>query len=271
MSSAGKEDASEVHAFLLAGQSNMSGRAQSSTPVLQPEERLLQYGAHRRRIERAPAILDMHDLPSGISYASFFAREYLRMAGEGVTVLLIPAAHGGTGFTSTTQDPAPPGYSTHEGGTWQVGYTGSDVNLYELMLRQTTEALEAVKDCLGVVPTLRALMWHQGETDALNGAPGEVYGAHLRALIDGVRSHVENPRLPVVVGGMSPEWMSRVPSSEPIHRAHADLPASRLCVSFVPGRRGAGRSGDVVHYGVEGARHLGIDSVLGFYAATTWS
>ena len=260
-------DVSEVHAFILAGQSNMSGRARPFTGRDTPDRRVFQYGARRRVVERATVPLDMHDAPAGMSYATVFAREYLRRMPEGVAVLLIPAAHGGTGFTSTTENPAPAGYSTHAGGTWQVGYTASAVNLYDEMLTQTTEALTAAQETFGVPASVKAMLWHQGESDAMNGVTETDYGTHMRALIDGVRAHVGDSRLPVVMGGMSPDWMAGYPAARPIHLAHLGLLLSRSNTAFTPGSSGMGRFGDEIHYGLDGIEDLGVRSVRGLLAA----
>lgn len=259
-------DVDDVHVLLLAGQSNMSGRASPCPRMGLPCRRVFQYGATRRKIEKAPTVLDMHDSPSGFSYASVFAREYLVGVREETAVLLVPAAHGGTGFTSTTQDPPPAGYSTHSGGTWQVGYGASSVNLYRLLLDQVTDALAAARAFFGVPPTVKALLWHQGETDVQNAVSGARYRACLQTLVDGVRAHVADPRLPVVLGGMSPDWMASNPASEPIHRAHVDLCRADGHTAFVPGRPGSGLCGDEVHYGLEGAVDLGARTVRAYYS-----
>lgn len=260
-------DVTEVHAFILAGQSNMSGRARPFTGRDTPDRRVYQYGAKRRELERATVPLDMHDTPAGMSYATVFAREYLRRVPEHVAVLLIPAAHGGTGFTSTTEDPPPPGYSKHAGGTWQVGYTASAVNLYDEMLAQTSEAITTATQHFNAPVMVKALLWHQGETDAMNGVTEADYGTYMRALIDGVRSHVGDARLPVVMGGMSPDWMAGYPAALPIHYAHAGLLVSRSNTAFTPGSAGTGRFGDEIHYGLDGIEALGARTARGYLSA----
>lgn len=247
----------EVHVVLLAGQSNMSGRAQP-VPEGIPSPRVFQFGAHRRVIELASGLLDMHDVPTGMSYALIAACAYARLLPANSVVLLVPAAHGNTGFSTTTQEPPPAGCSTSEGGTWQVGATGSAISLYDHLLAQTTAALAAARTYFRAAPRVRALLWHQGESDSLNGMSEASYMAHLRALICGVRTHVGDPELPVLIGGMSPAWMRSVPASAAIHRAHHAIASSIPRASFVSGRAGAGRVDDEVHYGDKDIEDLGL-------------
>lgn len=248
----------DVQVMMLAGQSNMSGRAEpASKEVLDP--RVFQFGAHRRVIEPAPGLLDMHDVPTGMSYALTFAREWASELPASSVVLLIPGAHGSTGFTTTTQQPPPAGCSTSEGGTWEVGNTGSTINLYDCLLEQTTAGLIAAREHFrAAAVTVQALLWHQGENDALNQIDEVTYSSHLRTLIRGVRAHVGDPDLPILIGGMSPEWMRTAPGSAAVHRAHLRVARTVARTSFIPGRPGTGQQGDAVHYGRDGAEHLGI-------------
>lgn len=251
----------EVHVILLAGQSNMSGRAEP-VPEGVFDPRVFQYGAHRRVIEPATGLLDMHDTPTGMSYALVFARDYAARLPENSVILLVPGAHGGTGFTTTIQDPPPPGCSTSAGGTWQVGRTSSTINLYDRLLEQASAALIAAREHFRAAVTVRALLWHQGENDALNGINEFAYAAHLKALIHGVRVHVGEPDLPVLIGGMSPEWMRRTPGAAAVHRAQRHLARDLRRTAFIPGQQGTGRPGDAIHYSRAGAEHLGIHTAL---------
>lgn len=245
----------DVEVMLLAGQSNMSGRAEPApTGIL--DRRVFQFGAHHREIEPATGVLDMHDTPRGLSYALLFARDYVAQLPKSSAVLLVPGAHGNTGFTTTSLEPPPPGYRTSEG-TWQVSLTGPGISLYDRLLQQTAAAIIAAHEYFRATVTVRALLWHQGEIDALNGIGEAAYRSHLEALIHGVRAHVDDPGLPVLIGGMSPDWMQMTLESAPVHRAQLRVACTDPRASFVAGLPGTGRSGDVVHYGREGVEHLG--------------
>lgn len=260
-------DIKELHMFILAGQSNMSGRARPYVERDTTDRRIFQYGSTRKVIERATVPLDMHDTPLGMSYSTVFAREYLKKMPEGVALLLVPCAHGGTGFTTTTESPAPTGYSTNTAGTWQVGYTASTANLYDQMLDQISAAIVAAENMFNITPEPKGLLWHQGENDAYNGITKESYETFITALLDGVRSHVSSPNLPVVVGGMVPEWIDATAGASAVDSAHKSLLVSRSNTAFVPGKRGTGQEGDIVHYGLDGVEYLGAETLSGYYNA----
>ena len=126
----------EWHVFLAAGQSNMSGRGivgvADGGRYVQP--RIAQFGYTRRVLETATVPLDMHDTSSGLSPATTFAQAYLRNQPPHVGVLIVPAAHGGTGFTTSTTTQ-----------TWTPGITTNP--LYDLpgaAVAQVAAALSAV-------------------------------------------------------------------------------------------------------------------------------
>lgn len=268
--SAGSPDITDVEVMLLAGQSNMSGRAEPA-PAGVLERRVFQFGAQRRAIEPATELLDMHDTPSGLSYALLFARDYAAQLPKSSAVLLVPGAHGNTGFTTTSLEPAPPGCSTSAGGTWEVGSTSLTINLYDRLLQQTTAAFIAAREYFRATVTIRALLWHQGEIDALNGIGEAAYRYHLETLIHGVRAHVGDPGLPVLIGGMSPDWMRKTPGSTSVHRAQLHVARTVARTSFVAGHPGTGRPGDAVHYGRDGAEHLGSRTAHALRAITAAS
>ena len=119
-----------LHVFLAAGQSNMSGRGRPSGGAYDPTDpRIFQYGATNRTFRPATVPLDMHDPATGISPATTFAREYLKTQPPNVGVLIIPAAHGATAFT-TALDKL----------TWSVGVAADPtLDLPALAVAQTLE------------------------------------------------------------------------------------------------------------------------------------
>src|SRR3954447_6916545 len=160
-----------LHVFLAAGQSNMSGRglplggAKDAT-----DPRILQYGAKVRTLRPATVPLDMHDTASGLSPATTMAREYLKTQPADVGVLIIPAAHGDTAFTS-----AP---STL---TWSVGAASAPAyDLPALAVKQTLSGISAAK-AAGYKVELKGILWHQGESNS--SASTAVYSAKLDQLI----------------------------------------------------------------------------------------
>ena len=122
-------------------------------------------------------------------FSLYFARKYIE-AGRleaGRKLLIIRAAVSGTGFADKMWGMADP--------------------LYLRMLAMTDAAL-------GLNPENRliALLWHQGETDALMNpawAAEEKYSVHrgnLTSLFISARERYNCPALPIVAGGFCDEW-----------------------------------------------------------------
>jgi len=120
------------------------------------------------------------------NFALNFARHYIGdgMLDEDRKLLILRTAVGGTGF------------SDHR---WK-----STDDLYLRMM-------DMVKTVLALNPEnrLKALLWHQGETDAGNQVTFEYYYEHITALVDHVRTAFSVPTLPFIAGDFVPLWKSK--------------------------------------------------------------
>ena len=246
-----------VHIIIGGGQSNMSGRGTPWAAEYDPiDSRIMQYGSKNNTagiITPATVPLDMHDAASGLSPLTIFAREYLRSQPPGVLVLLVPAAHGGTGFWTSSETPLPAGYIAPNpgGGTWTFDRV-EPVNLYQAMLAQAQAAKVKAQADYGVVPTFAAFLWHQGEHDS--GHTAADYATRFDALVGNLRSQLATPALPVILGGMVPDNTNIY---NPIYQAHVQTPARLERCAFVEGQANTGRHNDLVHYGRAGVELLG--------------
>ncbi|GAA1714387.1 hypothetical protein GCM10009793_10150 [Brachybacterium phenoliresistens] len=125
---------------------------------------------------------------SGTGFPIPFARRY-RQEHPGRRVLLVPSAYGATGFS--TSAPA-------QGGTWDWTAPDDGTNLAVNAVRQTQAALAAA----GPGARLVGILWHQGEGD---GAIADIYASKLDGLIAWLRTELDAPEVPFVVGQMSPD------------------------------------------------------------------
>jgi len=246
----------ELHVFLAAGQSNMSGRGAPSGGSRDPEnQRILQYGATRRTLENATVPLDMHDTASGLSPATAFARAYLKKQPSNVGVLIIPAAHGNTGFTSST--------STL---TWTPNVaTDPALDLSALAVQQTLDGIAAAK-AAGYTVSLEGILWHQGENNTSMSTT--TYAAALDNLIAYFRAQLSNSKLPFVLGQMSPEGITNNPGRENVDAAHQATPSRVAYTGFAPSTRGGHNSGDATHLSRIGVEFLGRTYVEALVEAT---
>ena len=117
------------------------------------------------------------------NFALSFVRAYVnagRLA-EGRKILILRAAVGGTGFLDNR---------------W-----GLNDDLYLHMM-------EMIRTALALNPENRlvALLWHQGETDAICHATYDLHYSHLSALLGSVRDTFAVPDLPFIAGDFVPQW-----------------------------------------------------------------
>lgn len=242
-----------LHVFICLGQSNMSGRALILVGNAK-NPRIFQFGATRNVFEPATIPLDMHDSSTGLSPATTFAENYLKTQPPNVGVLLIPAAHGSTGFTLSPETL-----------TWAVGAASSPAyDLPALAVAQTLAAIEAAR-ALGYVVDVMGALFHQGENNSSTSQA--TYEGFLAALISFVRSSVGKPNLAFVVGQMSLEGIDLSPGRQGIDRAHSGTPARVAYTGFAPSLRGATNEGDTTHFNKAGIEFLGRTYLAGYWQA----
>lgn len=115
-----------------------------------------------------------------------FATEYKKQGflENGRKLLIVRAAVGGTGFMKK--------------------HWGTTDELYLRMLEMTDYALS-----LNSENRIVGMLWHQGEHDAFEGNPPDVFEKQLKALITDVKNRYGLPRLPLVSGDFVNDWKSK--------------------------------------------------------------
>ena len=249
------EKVTVLHVFVAVGQSNMSGRGLPSGTTDNPQDsRIFQYGAKLRTLRKATIPLDMLDTATGISPATAFAREYLKYQPGNVGVLIIPAAHGATAFTSSV--------ATR---TWSVGTASAPkFDLPSLAVTQTRQGIAAAEKA-GYTVKLTGILWHQGEGNWWMST--SAYSAKLDQLIAYFRSRLGAPRLPFVVGGLAPEGIAAQPGSANVDKSHKATPARVPYTGFAPSMAGGVNTGDRFHFSRTGVNFLGKMYVVGYAKA----
>ncbi|MBU3188787.1 sialate O-acetylesterase [Clostridium bowmanii] len=157
-----------VKSFLILGQSNMAGRGfiHEVTPIYNERIQMLRNGRWQMMTEPIN-----YDRPvSGISLVGSFADAWCRQNEED-TIGLIPCAEGG----STLDE-------------WAV-----DQILFRHAITEAKFAMQSSK--------LTGILWHQGETDSMNGNY-KVYYKKLLIIIEALRKELNAPDIPVIIGGL---------------------------------------------------------------------
>ncbi len=170
--------AEQPDVYILAGQSNMSGRGELSeltSKELKADRSISLYGNDgkiRAAAEPLDANVDQVDRVSfdkapGVGPGLFFARTMLN--GNKRPILLVPCARGGTSI-----------------GRWKPD--GGRETLYGSCLARAREAGGRIA----------GLLWYQGESDAGSEERAQAWGSQFAELAGAFRRDLDAPKLPIV-------------------------------------------------------------------------
>lgn len=223
--------------FLLAGQSNMAGRG-----LLNASNRI-----DTARIEKltragtwAPAEEPIHYDKSfaGAGLAATFARAVADRAPK-AEIGLIPCAVGGSGLNE-----------------WMPG-----APLYTEAVRR---ARMAQKD-----GQIRAILWHQGESDADRGPLEKSYGERLAKMVAALREELALPagEVPFICGEIGE--FPKAPYYAGNHSFNTNLPAA---ISAIPNARLVKAADltskpDLIHFDTPSLRTLGLRYAEAYFSA----
>lgn len=219
------------HLFLLAGQSNMSGRGRVEERDRTPHPRVL---AFTRDGKWAPARDPIHfdKKWAGVGPGRSFGIA-LADADKDITVGLIPCAAGGTPISS-----------------WRPGEGRRQTQVFPYD-DAVKRARLAMKD--GV---LKGILWHQGEGDCRPDL-AKVYEEKLQELIARFRKDLDAPDVPFIIGqlGQDPEKPPGA-SRKLVDRAHRGAADRDRLVGFVPSD-GLTCNKDGIHFNARSQREFG--------------
>ncbi len=219
------------HLYLLIGQSNMSGRGAVEAQDQEPPPRVF---ALNKANEWIPAVDPIHfDKPTvgtgpGLTFGQTMADHDLSAC-----IGLIPCAVGGTPIT-----------------VWQRGgyYEQTGTYPYDDAVARAKIAMQD-----GI---LKAILWHQGESDSDNEDSAKLYGDRLATLINNLRTDLAAPDVPFIVatlGDFLPNEFTEVEIVNQILRRLPERIDHTACVDSA----GLGHKGDDVHFSAQAARELG--------------
>jgi hypothetical protein len=226
--------------FLLAGQSNMSGRGdlRELTDVeREPDPAIRLYGNDGRWREALDPLDDPNgqvdpvsaDPQAAVGPGLTFARELRKIRKR--PVVLVPCAKGGASIVRWRPDAA-------------------RESLYGSCLARARAVGERV----------RGILWYQGETDAESETRSAEWAKAFSDLVRSLRADLGSERLPVVFVQLAdaPRWPERArsfPGWSTIQEAQGNL--REQCVSMVSAKGLATRD-DELHLTTEAQRGLGV-------------
>ena len=171
--------------ILQAGQSNADGTGFGEAPnPYEPNDNVWYFNQNFTISEAAERVTCRKYVTGDLSLQ--FARRYIadgRLA-AGRKLLIVRSAVGGTGFCDKR---------------W-----GLSDDLYLQMMAMVKSALALNSD-----NRLAALLWHQGESDAFNGASFDTHFNNFSTLVNTVRNEFNVPNLPLVAGDFVQEWKAK--------------------------------------------------------------
>ncbi|NDR55546.1 sialate O-acetylesterase [Aliiruegeria sabulilitoris] len=216
--------------FILAGQSNMIGRADFDGGQGMPDG-VMQFGMDDT-LTSATVPLDHHDAIAGdMGLDVQFAIDF-EAAFPGEQLVFLPAAKGGTGFSS---------------GEWAVGGM-----LYADLVARAN-ALFADN------PTFRmgGILWHQGEADSGYASLQD----DLDAMIDGLRSEISaaDGTTPFILGELAPDFINASANNNAVNEVIADMPNRHFYTAVASSRAPSLLTdlGDNLHFDAASLRLLG--------------
>jgi hypothetical protein len=180
--------------------------------------------------EWAPAVDPLHyDKPkvAGVGLGKTFGQVVADAAGNGkVHVGLIPCAVGGTSIDK-----------------WKKGDA-----LYEEAVRRARVAMKHGR--------LAGILWHQGESDSGSEAKRAAYPAKLERLIADLRSDLNAPDAPFVLGQLGPFHEAKSPGSKPMSELLLAFPKTHPNTACAEAA-GLTSTGDDTHFDAKSLRELG--------------
>lgn len=229
-----------IELFLLAGQSNMAGRGrvEAQDRVVHDRVRMLD-----RQLAWVPATDPVHFDKSvaGVGPGRSFGIA-IADADSAAIIGLVPAAVGGSPITSWEPGALDPATRTYP---------------YDDAIIRARAAMRS--------GTLKAILWHQGESDSHEPA-SSLYEGRLRALIERFRSDLGAPDLPFIIGQLGRfakgPWIA---AKERVDAAQRSIAAQMRNVAYVSSE-GLTDRGDTTHFDAASARELGLRYAAAYLA-----
>jgi hypothetical protein len=217
----------DFHLYFLIGQSNMAGRGKVDSISQLQRPGILMLDKNGKFVPaKDPLHFDKKE--AGVGPGLSFAENMLPDDGK-IKIGLVPAAVGGTSIT-----------------LWVPGAydTITKTHPYDDAMARIKEAMKH-----GV---LKGILWHQGESNSGTFDKSPTYMSQLEGLIKRIRTELNAPNVPVVVG----ELGYYRPAFTNFNSMLKQVPDS-IALSGVVSAEGLEHKGDNLHFSTAAARELG--------------
>ncbi|NKI27480.1 sialate O-acetylesterase [Arenibacter sp. 6A1] len=195
----------ETHVFILMGQSNMAGYGELLPKDTIPVDRVFMISTMAKEPYKwQPAAHPLHNRLSSDRFGLGlpFAKAYLKKYPD-VTIKLIPVAWGGAAIDDLNK-----GSETYNDAIKKALFAQSEGQI-------------------------KGVLWHQGESDTVDEELADSYETKLHQLIADLRTDLNNPKLPFIVGNLAEFYgtgkdhnaAERVKKIDQVKKALRDLPS----------------------------------------------
>ncbi|MBC6369151.1 sialate O-acetylesterase [Algoriphagus sp. AK58] len=216
--------------FILAGQSNMAGRGKVEPMDTIPDPRILTINKTGEVILAKEPLHFYEPTLTGLDCGLSFGKELLKYIPDSVSILLIPTAVGGSGINQ-----------------WISDETYRNVPLFTNFKEKT-----AIGKHYG---TVKAILWHQGESDAASVETIKIYDKQLAVLFGKFRAEVGYPNLPIFMGRLG-SYSKTDESWQAINSKMEDYQKTDPYAHLIQ-TKDLNHKGDFVHFDSEGQREMG--------------
>lgn len=219
--------------FIMAGQSNMVGRAKIEPIDLYTNDRILTIDKNNNWAIAKEPLHFYEPKQAGLDCGIRFGKTLLKYLPDSISIAMIPCAVGGSSVYQWLGD------SLHR-----------NVNLYSNFVEKINMAKER-----GVI---KCILWHQGENDA-NANNILNYKHSLKKLFTKFCKDVGNYKLPIIVGEMG-IFPKKKPEKQKYYLKINDIihdVANEKSNVYYISSKGLEHKGDSIHFNSESQRELG--------------
>src|SRR5690606_39194426 len=219
-----------VWVFILAGQSNMAGRGKVEPSDTIPDPRILSINKSGDLILAKEPLHFYEPGMAGLDCGLSFGKTLLPSIPDSVSLLIIPAAVGGSAI-----------------GQWIDDETFREVPL----LMNFKEKVALAKQH----GTIKGILWHQGENDAIKPETIAVHQRQLKKLFKIFRKEVGKKRLPIFLGDLA-SFSANDANWQKINVQIGGFVAADRHAYLIK-TADLNHNGDRIHFDSEGLRRMG--------------
>jgi len=218
-----------VWVFIMAGQSNMAGRGIVEPEDTIPDKRILSINKEGQIIVAKEPLHFYEPDRTGLDCGLSFAKALIKKVPDSVSILMIPAAVGGSSIRQ-----------------WLGDSVYRNVKLFSNFLSKVEIAKQN-----GII---KGILWHQGESDA-NEKDIPLHKQRLHLLFSKFRAEIGNNELPVLLGelGSFSNTQANFDSINKVIHEYASEDKNTLVIST----KDLKDKGDHLHFNSKGQRTMG--------------